>query len=580
MFLGKNGPGSVILRRNYAKFHACGCPPLRFRPGRLTIRNSNYASHRNSFCPIAMTELRTCRLVTLGCKVNQYETQLVREALLQSGYREAGEGESADLCIVNTCTVTNSGDSKSRQAIRQLARSNPGTRTIVMGCYATRDPQAVAELPGVIEVVTDKRELPDVLGRFGIVDMPAGISEFEGHKRAFVKIQDGCILKCSYCIIPTVRPGLRSRRPVDIEDEIRALVDQGYREIVISGIHMGHFGVDTNNLQPGDQPERLWHLLRRLDRIPGDWRMRLSSIECVEVNDDFIDSVGDCGHLCPQFHPALQSGSDAVLTRMRRRYRVSRFLDRLERIRETLGNDPAFSTDVIVGFPGETDAEFEETMKTCRRARFMKIHVFPFSRRDGTPAAEMPDQVRPEVIRERVQVLGDLERELALQFYHSRVAAGQGSMSAEEQGSRRQLADLSFLQVLVEGVSRSQPGYVFGSDRWYMPVEVPGTIDDVRQFVHCRAVSADRDGVVAERCGSETVKSISRAGLDSANQPDGSRFASRQVSGKAPAAGFGFGIGVATPVAGAIQLSVNAIKPTPPGSPVNQSVAGAVPWPH
>ncbi|MCA9064511.1 MAG: radical SAM protein, partial [Planctomycetaceae bacterium] len=189
-----------------------------------------------------MTEFRTCRLVTLGCKVNQYETQLVREALHQSGYREAAEDENADLCLVNTCTVTNTGDSKSRQVIRQLARQNPGTRTIVMGCYATRDPQAVSELPNVIEVVTDKRELPDVLSRFGIVDLPPGISEFEGRHRAFIKIQDGCILKCSYCIIPTVRPGLRSRRPQDIEEEVRRLIDNGYREIVISGVHVGHYG--------------------------------------------------------------------------------------------------------------------------------------------------------------------------------------------------------------------------------------------------------------------------------------------------------------------------------------------------
>ncbi len=286
------------------------------------------------------------------------------------------------------------------------------------------------ELPNVIEVVTDKRELPDVLGRFGIVDMPNGISDFEGHQRAFVKIQDGCILKCSYCIIPTVRPGLRSRRPIDIEDEIRALIDHGYREIVISGIHMGHFGVDTNNLQPGDKPERLWHLLRRLDQIPGEWRMRLSSIETVEVNDDFIKAAGDCEHLCPQFHPALQSGSNRVLTRMRRRYRVERFLDRLDQIRDMLGNDPAFSTDIIVGFPGETDTEFEETLETCRRAGFMKVHVFPFSRRDGTPAATMPDQVPPEVIKERVHILSDLERELAEQFYLSRVHGSIAGMAA------------------------------------------------------------------------------------------------------------------------------------------------------
>ena len=435
----------------------------------------------------------SCRLVTLGCKVNQYETQLVREALLQSGYREAGEGESADLCVVNTCTVTNTGDSKSRQVIRQLARQNPASKTIVMGCYATRDPAAVAGLPNVIEVVTDKRELPDVLSRFGVADLPAGITEFEGRQRAFVKIQDGCILKCSYCIIPTVRPGLRSRRPADIEDEIRALIDHGYREIVISGIHMGHFGVDTNNLAPGDAPERLWHLLRRLDRIPGNWRMRLSSIEAVEVNDDFIRACGDSEHLCPQFHPALQSGSDSVLTRMRRRYRVQRFLDRLDQIRDLLGPATAFSTDVIVGFPGETEDEFQQTLDTCRRARFMKVHVFPFSRRDGTPAASMPDQISPEEIRRRVSVLSDLERQLALEYYRERV---HDSATALAQNLDHHPADL---QVLAERLVDGCTDRIRGTDRWYMPVECPGTAADLGHFIHCRATAASLHTVTAMR---------------------------------------------------------------------------------
>lgn len=424
------------------------------------------------------TQQRTCRLVTLGCKVNQYETQLVREALRDSGFREANEHESADLCLVNTCTVTNTGDSKSRQVIRQLAKKNPGTKTIVMGCYATRDPQAVSELPNVIEVVTDKRELPDVLGRFGIVDMPAGISEFEGRHRAFVKIQDGCILKCSYCIIPKVRPGIRSRRPADIEDEFRRLIDNGYREIVVSGVHVGHFGIDTNNVRQGDRPERLWDLLRRLDRIPGDWRMRLSSIETVEVNDDFIKAAGDCEHLCPQFHPALQSGSDTVLQRMRRRYRVDRFLERLEQIRDMLGNDPAFTTDVIVGFPGESDVEFEQTLETCRQARFMKVHVFPFSRRDQTPAADAPGQIPGNIIKERVRRLSELERDLAHEFYRSRVQAA------------------SPQRVLAERIS-DRPGMVRGTDQWYIPTEVPGSASDLGHFINCQATSASRDGVIS-----------------------------------------------------------------------------------
>jgi len=421
---------------------------------------------------------RTCRLVTLGCKVNQYETQLVKEALHQNGYREAHEGEAADLCVVNTCTVTATGDSKSRQVIRQLARQNPGTRTVVMGCYATRDPQAVSRLPGVFEVVADKRELPDVFDRMGIVDIPSGISHFEGRKRAFVKVQDGCILKCSYCIIPQVRPRLHSRSPQDIEDEVRRLIGNGYREIVLCGIHVGHFGVDTTRGKSGRAPFRLWHLFRRLDRIPGNWRMRLSSIEAAEIHDDFISAAADCEHLCPQFHPALQSGSDAVLRRMRRRYYVARFLEKIDRMRERLDN-PAFTTDMIVGFPGETEAEFEESLAACRRAAFMKIHVFPFSARRGTPAASLPAQVPAPVIRERCRQMSDLERELAQNYY--RALEGKP------------------LEVLVERKSEHGSGWYRGTDRRYVPVELPGTDDDLGQFVRARGEKAHREHLSARR---------------------------------------------------------------------------------
>jgi threonylcarbamoyladenosine tRNA methylthiotransferase MtaB len=425
--------------------------------------------HRDSASPVrslvegtAMQD-RTCRLVTLGCKVNQYETQLVKEALEQNGYREAAEGEAADLCVVNTCTVTGTGDSKSRQVIRQLARQNPGTRTLVMGCYATRDPQAVAELPGVFEVLRNKRELPDVLARQGIVDIPRGISHFDGRKRAYVKVQDGCILKCTYCIIPQVRPGLASRSAADIEEEVRRLIGNGYREIVLTGIHVGHYGVDTTRGKLGLAPFRLWHLFRRLDRIGGEWRMRLSSIEAAEVNDEFISAAADCEHLCPQFHPALQSGSETVLRRMRRRYSVRRFLERIEQIRERLAH-PAFTTDMIVGFPGETEVEFEQSLETCRRVGFMKIHIFPFSARAGTKAAEFTDKVPPTTIRDRVDRMAALERDLALEYYRS--------LHGEP------------VEVLVEQLSENRPGYVSGTDRRYVPVEIPGTAADIGQIVH------------------------------------------------------------------------------------------------
>jgi threonylcarbamoyladenosine tRNA methylthiotransferase MtaB len=427
---------------------------------------------------------RTCRLVTLGCKVNQYETQLVKETLLSNGFREAADNEAADLCVVNTCTVTGEADSKGRQLIRQLAKRNPGTRTIVMGCYATRDPEVLRDLPGVFEIVRDKRELPDVFDRLGIVDMPDGISHFDGRRRAYVKVQDGCILNCTYCIIPQVRPGLQSRTPESIEAEVRRLIDNGYREIVLSGIHVGHYGVDTTRGKSGLPPFRLWHLFERLDRIPGNWRMRLSSIEAVEVNDEFISAAANCEHLCPQFHPSLQSGSEAVLRRMRRRYSMVRFLEKLEQMRERLDH-PSFTTDVIGGFPGETDAEFEETLEACRQARFMKIHVFPFSARKGTPAADFPDQVKPEVRKERCRILRVLERDLAKDYYQTLVGRE--------------------LEVMVEGVCKDRPGWVRGTDRRYAPVELPGTSHDIGTFVSARGEAAERQQVTAARIGSDSL---------------------------------------------------------------------------
>ncbi len=418
----------------------------------------------------------TCKLVTLGCKVNQYETQLVREALLNKGYREADDSEYADLCIVNTCTVTHTGDSKSRQIVRQLAKQNPGTKTIVMGCYATRDPQSIKSLPSVFEVVPDKRELPDVLQRHGIADMPSGISSFEGRKRAYVKIQDGCILKCTYCIIPSVRPGLHSRSPQDIFQEVQRLIESGHKEIILTGIHVGHYGVETTRGKSGKSPFRLWHLFEMLDQIPGDWRLRLSSIEAVEINDDFIAAAANCQHLCPQFHPALQSGSETVLRRMRRRYSISRFLEKLDQMRQRLDR-PAFSTDVIVGFPGETDAEFQQTLNACQQAGFMKIHIFPFSRRKSTPAFDAPDQIPADLIKDRIATLAELERNLAVDYYRQ--------MLGEQ------------LEVLGEQLVTEKPGFVQGTDRRYLPVEYPGTSADLGNYKHVFAHSVQRDFIEA-----------------------------------------------------------------------------------
>ncbi len=401
------------------------------------------------------------RTLTLGCKVNQYETEYVREGLATIGYREAAETDEADLCIVNTCTVTADGDAKSRKAIRRLARKNPAAKIVVMGCYATRAPEEVAELPNVTEVVTDKRELPDLLGRWGVTDVPTGISGFGRRHRAYVKVQDGCLLRCSFCIIPHVRPQLTSRPLADIVSEVERIVANGFREIVLTGIHLGHYGVDFSRSRPKRDWTRLADLLARLAELPGDFRVRLSSIEATEVTRELIAVMqANPERIAPHLHVSMQSGSDSVLRRMRRRWGSRRFIDRCRLLQDAL-DQPAITTDIIVGFPGETDAEFAETISTSREVGFSKIHIFPFSPRRTTPAATMSDQIHGDIKQARVSELAKVETELQTAYFES--LAG-----------RR-------LRVLVES---PLPGgtHFIGTACRYAPVELPATTADEWQF--------------------------------------------------------------------------------------------------
>jgi threonylcarbamoyladenosine tRNA methylthiotransferase MtaB len=435
----------------------------------------------------------TLRAITLGCKVNQYETEYLRQGLLGIGYRDAAEGEAADLCIVNTCTVTGEGDSKSRQLIRRLARANPAARLVVMGCYATRAPAEVAALPGVSEVITDKRELPDMLGRFGVIDIPTGISHFGRRHRAYVKVQDGCLLRCSYCIIPHVRPAMHSRPMDHILDEVRRLVDNGYREIVLTGVHLGHYGVDFNRERPKAGWLRLSHLVERIVALPGEFRVRLSSIEATEVTRELIEVLAaHPRRVCPHLHVCLQSGSDAVLRRMRRRWGSRRFVDRCQAVRERLPC-PALTTDVIVGFPGETDEDFADTCHVCEEVGFSKIHIFPFSPRSGTPAAGMGNQVPAQVKAERGKRLAELEQRLRRRYFAQLVGRE--------------------LEVLVEGpadaANRSCDGHAPPASRtaddqqWlagtscrYAPVEIPPGHGRIGELVRVQVTGLDGDRLV------------------------------------------------------------------------------------
>jgi threonylcarbamoyladenosine tRNA methylthiotransferase MtaB len=418
------------------------------------------------------------RTVTLGCKVNQYETEFVRQALTSIGYQDAADDDHADLCLVNTCTVTQQGDSKSRQTIRQLAARNPGARIVVMGCYATRAPDEVAELPGVAEVITDKREIPDLLGRFGVVDLPTGISTFANRQRAYVKVQDGCMLNCSFCIIPSVRPYLASRPVQHILDEVERLVAGGYRELILTGIHLGHYGIEWNRGRPKQEWIRLANLVEKIAALPDDFRIRLSSIEATEITRELVAVMAaNPEKVCPHLHVSMQSGSDAVLRRMRRRWGAQRIIDRCRLVQETL-DQPALTTDIIVGFPGETDADFAATCDVVRELGFSKIHIFPFSPRRGTPAAEMSDQVSPEVKATRVEELTVLETEMRDRYYQSL------------RGRR--------LRVLIESPLNDQPRKMLATACRYAPVVVPGDVTMRKQFADVVAGEVVNGQIVAE----------------------------------------------------------------------------------
>ncbi len=406
---------------------------------------------------------------TLGCKVNQYETEYVREGLLRLGYTEVNHGEPADLGVVNTCTVTAEGDLKSRKAIRQFARRNPRAEIIVMGCYATRSPELVAELPGVAEVVTDKAQLPELLGRLGLGEAPRGISGFGRRHRAYVKVQDGCRQQCSYCIIPSVRPELRSRPVDEVAEEVAGLVGAGHREIVLTGIHLGHYGVDlVHGKGRALRRPTLARLVERLAGLPGGFRIRISSLEAAEVDRRLTDLVaGLPDRVCPHLHLSMQSGSDAVLRRMQRRYTRDEFIQRCRQIREVLDR-PALTTDVIVGFPGETEADFEATCRTVEEIGFSKIHVFRFSPREGTPAADMPDQVPAAINKRRAADLASLGERLRRKYFESLLGRT--------------------MQVLVEGRFDESSGVLTGTSERYVPVQLPGEEQLIGRLVEVAAV--------------------------------------------------------------------------------------------
>lgn len=406
--------------------------------------------------------MKTVAFHTLGCKVNQYDSQAMLELFERAGYQPGDFDQPCDVYVVNTCTVTGTGDKKSMQAVRRARRLNPAADIIVCGCMAQRDGEKLlADTDARLILGTARRaEIVTLLEQAqrehtrlcAVTDVrraafePLLITHQEGRTRATLKIQEGCDRFCTYCIIPYVRGGIRSRSVQDVRDEAARLAQAGYREIVLTGIHLTSYGRDLKN---GDT---LLSVIRAVHDIAGVERIRLGSLEPVIATADFARALGEMPKLCPQFHLALQSGCDSVLRRMRRRYDTAAFRESAQALRAVFP-DCALTTDVMSGFPGETDAEHRQSLDFCREMRFARMHVFPYSEREGTAAATMPDPVPRHIREERAREL---------------IALGAGMA---EDYRRAQLGTVRrvLFEQCAEGVS-------VGYTPEYMRCETPGTV--------------------------------------------------------------------------------------------------------
>lgn len=359
---------------------------------------------------------RTFAVYTLGCKVSQYESEAILEEAVRRGFTPVAEG--ADIAVINTCTVTAEGDRKCRQLIRRLVRQSPETKIMVCGCYSQVSPESVAAIDGVAYVCGTQNKLRTVERALELLDgkaipkievTPLAGADFESMRilhaprtRAYIKIEDGCDNRCAYCKIPDARGHVRSKKIADVVAEARALTDAGVREVVLTGIETASFGADTG--------ESLCDLLDAVDGIDGIERIRLGSLEPTLMRPAFLDRIAKVGKLTPHFHLSMQSGSSRTLAAMRRKYNAETAWRNIENTRAALP-DVQFTTDFIVGFPGETDEDFAETMEFARRVGFLATHVFKYSKRAGTPAAKMPDQIPEEVKHARSQALIALSAE-------------------------------------------------------------------------------------------------------------------------------------------------------------------------
>lgn len=350
---------------------------------------------------------------TLGCKVNQYETEAMTELFASGGYEIVHFEEKADIYIINTCSVTNMSDRKSRQIIRRAKKNNPKAIIAVTGCYAQTAADEVLSIDGVNLVIGTKGrksivEITEALDSNSKLNMVGDImhnhefedlkiTKYEDRTRAFIKIQEGCSQFCSYCIIPYARGPIRSRPENEVLAEIKKLADNGFAEIILVGIHVASYGLDLKNTS-------LEQLLAEIEKIDNVKRLRLSSIEPMTLNSDFVNRIKHSKKLCPHFHISLQSGCDETLKRMNRKYTTAQYKEIANRLRESFP-DVALTTDIMVGFAGETEEEFNKTLEFVKEIDFAEAHIFQYSQRKGTPAAIMENQVAPEIKEKRSKIL-------------------------------------------------------------------------------------------------------------------------------------------------------------------------------
>lgn len=364
-------------------------------------------------------------LHNLGCKVNAYETEAMQQILEEAGYEIVPFSEYADVYVINTCSVTNMADRKSRQMLHRAKKQNPDAIVVGAGCYVqTKEAQALVDESIDIVIGNNKKhELVSLLQEYEashrkmacVADInhekqayeELSLSRTAEHTRAFIKVQDGCNQFCTYCIIPFARGRVRSRELPDVLQEIRTLAKSGYREVVLTGIHLSSYGVDNG--------ESLLHLIEAVHELEGIERIRLGSLEPRIVTDAFAKRLSELPKICPHFHLSLQSGCDTVLSRMNRRYDTAEYEVGCALLRRYFEH-PAITTDVIVGFPGETDEEFETTERYLERIHFYEMHIFQYSRREGTKAAAMPDQVPEAVKKERSEKLLALGHRMSEEF--------------------------------------------------------------------------------------------------------------------------------------------------------------------